>query len=441
VPDVSSAIGSFHPLILHLPIGLVVGAACLELWSLRHPAAPLRRAIGILLNLASWTALVTVGCGLLLAAAGGYEEDLLGKHRLFGLATAGSIVACAIAHCRLSRANERNLRAAFRLLLVTSVVALAGAGYYGGMITHGSETPFVLLAKALGGRVSHGNGQSVDALGGWQGAGSAAAAGQILESRCFECHGPEKQKSGLRLDKRWAALTGGESGKPAVVPGDAFASALIRAITLPGEDRRAMPPSGKIRLAPAEVVLLIDWINQGAAWPDDLALRANAVSPASAATIAQVRDAGCIVGELARDNRLLRIDWVSPDTPLSVLAPVTQQIAWLDLSGYRLEPGELGVVAAMSNLTRLELQRSNVAGTDLVALAGLAHLKFLNLYGTDVDDSGLEHMRRLSSLRWLYLWQTGVSDSGIAALREALPELLIDRGVNLDRSSDRNPTI
>ena len=35
----------------------------------------------------------------------------------------------------------------------------------------------------------------------------------ILEKHCFQCHGPEKQKSGLRLDLKYYALKGGDAGK------------------------------------------------------------------------------------------------------------------------------------------------------------------------------------------------------------------------------------
>ena len=32
----------------------------------------------------------------------------------------------------------------------------------------------------------------------------------LLQERCFKCHGPDKQKNGLRLDLKAAALKGGE---------------------------------------------------------------------------------------------------------------------------------------------------------------------------------------------------------------------------------------
>src|SRR5262245_52776843 len=40
----------------------------------------------------------------------------------------------------------------------------------------------------------------------------------ILAANCIKCHGPEKQKSGFRLDSREAAIKGGDGGA-ALVPG------------------------------------------------------------------------------------------------------------------------------------------------------------------------------------------------------------------------------
>jgi Planctomycete cytochrome C len=51
----------------------------------------------------------------------------------------------------------------------------------------------------------------------------------VLAAHCWECHGPDKQKSGLRVDSRGAALKGGETG-PAVVIGKPEESLLVEAI-------------------------------------------------------------------------------------------------------------------------------------------------------------------------------------------------------------------
>src|SRR5260221_4713850 len=65
----------------------------------------------------------------------------------------------------------------------------------------------------------------------------------ILEQYCFKCHGPEKQNAGLRLDQKPSALKGGESGEPAIVPGNALKSHLLHLVTTNDPDE-AMPPNG-----------------------------------------------------------------------------------------------------------------------------------------------------------------------------------------------------
>src|SRR5690349_3096596 len=51
----------------------------------------------------------------------------------------------------------------------------------------------------------------------------------VLVAECYRCHSAmsEKLKGGLRLDTHEATLKGGESGRPAVVPGDVEKSSLI----------------------------------------------------------------------------------------------------------------------------------------------------------------------------------------------------------------------
>ena len=91
----------------------------------------------------------------------------------------------------------------------------------------------------------------------------------ILEQRCYECHGSQKQKSGLRLDRKSAAFKGGDSGKPALLRGKSAESLLIQKITSPDPDE-VMPPKGE-RLKPEQIALFKQWVEQGAAWPDDAA--------------------------------------------------------------------------------------------------------------------------------------------------------------------------
>src|SRR6516165_6276739 len=84
----------------------------------------------------------------------------------------------------------------------------------------------------------------------------------VLADNCFKCHGPAKQKNGLRLDSRAAILTGGDQG-PAIVPGQPAQSLLIKAIGY--TDDLKMPPSKK--LSREKIADLTQWVKIGAPWP------------------------------------------------------------------------------------------------------------------------------------------------------------------------------
>ncbi|MEQ2007817.1 MAG: PSD1 and planctomycete cytochrome C domain-containing protein [Limisphaerales bacterium] len=88
----------------------------------------------------------------------------------------------------------------------------------------------------------------------------------LFAAKCYSCHGAEKQKGGLRLDIKVAALEGGDNGK-VFIPGKSAESKLIHALAGLGETG-IMPPKEK-PLTPAEIGKVRAWIDGGANWPDD----------------------------------------------------------------------------------------------------------------------------------------------------------------------------
>jgi hypothetical protein len=88
----------------------------------------------------------------------------------------------------------------------------------------------------------------------------------VLIDRCYQCHSAQAKaiKAGFLLDTREGLLKGGDSGKPAIVPGNAEASPLIEAVRYGNPDFR-MPPKGK--LPEEQVADLVKWINSGAPDP------------------------------------------------------------------------------------------------------------------------------------------------------------------------------
>ena len=84
----------------------------------------------------------------------------------------------------------------------------------------------------------------------------------ILSTYCYGCHGPTVQMNGLRLDHRLGALSGGESGSPALIPGNSAESRLVSYVAGVDPDV-VMPPNGE-RLTEEQIALLRAWIDQGA---------------------------------------------------------------------------------------------------------------------------------------------------------------------------------
>ncbi len=88
----------------------------------------------------------------------------------------------------------------------------------------------------------------------------------LLANHCYKCHSQqaEKVKGGLLLDTREGVLKGGDTG-PAVVPGDAEKSLLIKAVRYTDPDLQ-MPPKDK-KLSETEIADLVTWVKMGAPDP------------------------------------------------------------------------------------------------------------------------------------------------------------------------------
>jgi mono/diheme cytochrome c family protein len=89
----------------------------------------------------------------------------------------------------------------------------------------------------------------------------------LFKSKCIECHGLEKQKAGIRFDRKDLAFQGGDSGEKTINPGKPEDSLLIKMITV-GKEGKIMPPKGT-KLNEKEISLLKSWIASGANWPDE----------------------------------------------------------------------------------------------------------------------------------------------------------------------------
>jgi uncharacterized membrane protein len=261
-PDLLQFIGHFHPVLVHLPIGMFMALVALEAAARLPRWKHLTEGSRPLLWLAALTGIPAALCGWCLASDGGYDATLLDRHRWTGTAAALGLTVLLTLHLRgYQRTYLAGLASMFALM--------TAAGHFGGDLTHGRGFLTRHAPEAL--RRLLGPAEAPEA------APSALARQRdplalpvyetfvqpILASYCASCHGPEKVKGGLRVDSLEALTKGGESG-PALVPARPADSPLLTRIELPLSHDEHMPPEGKPQPTTNELALLSWWIDAGA---------------------------------------------------------------------------------------------------------------------------------------------------------------------------------
>ena len=270
--EFSLFLGRFHPMVVHLPIGVLVlvGIAEAATFSPRYRAR-IEPALGLALPVLLAVTVVAFALGQLLARSGGFPANALSLHRrLEFFAVLGVCVSVALFAYQEAKATPA-ARNAYRGSLFLTLSLLSVGAHFGGTVTHGDS----YLTEHAPGPIARLLGEKDDDSA----AASSAKAPKpkppaeplvfadvvvpVVEKYCVECHGAKKSKGKLRLDSLEAMLKGGEEG-PAFVPGSPATSELVRRIRLPVDDDDRMPPDGKPGPSPEERAVLEFWIERGA---------------------------------------------------------------------------------------------------------------------------------------------------------------------------------
>lgn len=253
-----------------------------------------------------------------------------------------------------------------------------------------------------------------------------ARVAPILDRHCVVCHGPEKQKAGLRVDSFEHVMRGAESGV-VVKPGAAKESELYRRITLPADYDEVMPSDGKPLLSEAEKKVIELWIAAGAssgapvsAFPTAPALKppreqvalAPDWRPLAKQIAALERELGVRLvprSQAATDGLILRTASAPTkcdDGVLAKLAPVAALIVEAELARTKVTDAGMAAVGQWVNLRTLDLTRTKVSSAGMSALGGLKNVETINLTGTNVDDAGVAALRELPALKRVWAFGT-----------------------------------
>ena len=266
-------LGRLHPLAVHFPVSLVVLAAVLEIFTIKNFHSRLRPGINLLVWVGAITAVISAILGWLLSQEGDYGDDGISLHQWSGFAAAFVCLVTLGLLYRLQRSNRARNVKIYRGVLFFTAISISVAGHFGASLTHGSD--YLTAGMPWSEDYQGASINNIDFAALKNDTAKLSAKQEqdlhlqvktIFAHNCNKCHGPEKVKGELRLDRKDMIFKGGESG-PAIIAGNPRESELFRRITLPRSDKEAMPSKGK-RLSENEIAVIGYWIQKGAPWPD-----------------------------------------------------------------------------------------------------------------------------------------------------------------------------
>ena len=437
-----SFIGSFHPLLLHLPIGLWFAVCVLMVASVLVRDAVKKSIIYALSVVTLVTAIFTFSAGFILYLGGGYGRATISLHMYSSFAFLISLACFVICYGRSRRATFEWLTAG-----ITTIV-LCVAGHAGGVITHGDpldKAPWRIFAER-----AEQESQSEDMVA--SGLVFHDLVVPILEDKCMACHGSERVKGKLKMTSYAALIKGGSKGA-CILPGDAAGSLMIQRINLPLDDNKRMPPAEKKQLSLEEAAFLEWWVS--AALPEEQlidstilpleqqayvqsilgnnpkAVQARAAKTRSKDLLARYADfqthypgilVQSVVGEALFELSAASLLGYDEASVRAALRPLADSLIRIDWNRRQLDTEWAKLLSAAGIVEVLNLSNSSFTASDLtLLLSKMRELKKVNLTGTDFSDEQIEGIRANSSIETIVLTDTQLSELGYRKLRSYLP--------------------
>jgi len=442
LPNWVQVIGRMHPLLLHFPIVLMVLCVCWE-WFTSYKKSITKELTPVgdtLLLITSLTAVTSALMGLLLSKETGYVPQELLWHKWGGV----SISLLALVWY-IFREQVRNQKIIMTITAAGSIAVVVITAHLGGSITHGED---FLLAPVT-------QDKQAPAVLFEDAVIYANMVQPILKAKCIVCHNEKKTKGELLMEPYAMLAKGGKSGVLWNLNDENFGLLLTR-IHLPADNKKHMPPTGKIQLTDNEISIIYHWIKNGASATakaadlpatDSLRLLAFAqfntietdeysFKPANENTVQSLSNNYRFINPLAVGSPALGVDFFGSAQfkadQLKELLPVKDQIIALNLNKMPVTDDDLPTIAQFVNLRRLNLSFTNIKGNGLAALKPLTALQQLSLSGTAVTAENLQQLAALPKLTQLYIWSTPAQIQPLAMLKKQLKNTDIQTGFNGD---------
>lgn len=265
--------GRLHPMLVHFPIGLLIMALVMEVFTIGKFKHSFRPGIRFLVIIGSLAAILSALMGWFLAENESITGSTVDLHRIIGLVTAGLCLLLLFFLRKTDLYPTALTIKSFRTFLFLSGFGVGLAGHFGAALTHGED----YLTEVLPGYSGQDAPESLTVnlavfaseLSPEKEIQVVTNVRSIFAHNCYKCHSGSKIEGKLRLDEKEFVFAGGKNGK-VIIPGKPDESELIRRISLPKNHKDVMPAKGDL-LSKEEIQLLRLWVEKGAPWPDGVA--------------------------------------------------------------------------------------------------------------------------------------------------------------------------
>lgn len=436
-------IGNFHPVLVHMPIGILMFAFLLEIYQRVKPSEDLGAGIKFALGIGVLSAFAAIGTGLFLEEYGAYDEDLLFRHKWMAIAL--TVVSIIIFFAKNTK--QTVLAKLYFPLFIGVNIMLMLAGHWGGSMTHGAD----FLTKRIASN-------TLDISNVDEAVVYHDVIKPILDAKCVSCHNDKKAEGNLLMTSSANLLAGGDTGNPLDSVADFGKPLLAHRVTLPIEDEEHMPPKGKVQLTSNEIALLNWWLenkncfecktadldrskkiqgylNELESDTSTRGLLAKSLEPAPTEWVSNLNAKGIPIYPLKEESPLYIVHLANrkdlTEAAFELLDDYSEHIVELSLANSNFSDALVSVLSDFENLTKLQLQNTAITDTGFEAIGKLKNLESLNVYGTFLTDKALETTKKLTKLTDLYLWKTAISNDRMSAYATANPATVI-HSVNMD---------
>ncbi|HEX8037967.1 MAG TPA: c-type cytochrome domain-containing protein, partial [Chryseosolibacter sp.] len=410
-----------------------------------------RSAVPFVLLCGMVSAIAACISGYLLSLTDEYSEDIVGWHKWMGIS-----VACVSLLWYLQERNVRFTRS-LKFLSPGLFVLIMITGHLGGILTHGSDYLSAPLADIFSDDGSA-KVQFRPVADVQEAVVYTDLVKPVLQSKCYSCHGRNKQKGGLRMDDSLKLMKGGKDGV-VIHAGEAGKSDLVHRILLPVDVDDHMPPREKGQLSENQIALIEWWVATGADFTrkvkdldqpakmksvlisfqqqapagDTLSfVPKEPVAKGDERIFDKLVQHGIMVQPLGKGSNYLSVnfytDTLVSDDDMDLLLSLKKQITWLKIGFTDLDDSRMDKLAQLTNLTKLSMEHTRVTDDGLEKLKSCMRLQYLNVVGTGTTVKGILALKDLKELRSLYVYQTKVGKQDWPSLRAAFPAAYIDTG-------------